>query len=243
MLHETISSMREFQGDALKHAAESLILKALVVHGAEVPSLVKNRIAEILKTEHNSRTFKDDEAQYFGYGHLNEQRIHSCSSNQATLIHTGAVNLDGADLYRFPLPPCLAGSIEERRMIVTLAWFSPINPFHDEYRQAQMWVSDPKNSKLKFDEGDYYHHHQKKGTVFHHVVRGIRASNYLDDKDILLKVNCKPRAGAIDIKIPYALVVTLETTNPDLPVYDEVKNILIQRVQQTAAEKARQIRS
>lgn len=241
MLHETVSSMKKFHPEALEQAAESLILKALIVHGAEVPLPAKNRIVEILKREHNSRTFKDDEGQYFGYGHLNEERIHSCTSNQATLIYTGSVKLDNSDLYHFPLPPCLAGSIEERRMIVTLAWFSPINPLHDEYRQAQMWVSDPKNSKLNFDEGDYYHHHQKKGTVFHHVVRGDRASNYLNDKDVLLKVNCKARAGASNLDIPYALVVTLETTNPNLPIYEEVKNILEQRIEQSLTEKSNKI--
>lgn len=156
MLHETIQSMREFQTDAaLESAPESLILMALIVHGAELPADAINVCRDVLRTEENSRTYKSDQGQYFGYGRVHEQRIHACKPNQATLIRTGELLLEESETYSFPLPPCLASSEESRRMIVTLAWFSPINPTHNEYHQAQMWVSDPKKSSvLHFKTGD-----------------------------------------------------------------------------------------
>jgi len=239
MLHETINSMKEFQeDDALAHAPEALILKALVTHGAELSNDAQAVCENALKTAENSRTYKGNESQLFGYGQINEQRIHACTTNQATLIHTGKVKLDDADIYRFPLPNCLSAVEEERRMIITLAWFSPINPMHSEYRQAQLWVSDPKQSSpLEFSSGDYYHHHQKKGTVYHDVIQGDRASPFLSGDEIQLKVNCKARAGGKRLTIPYALVVTLDSSNVKLPIYEEVKASLEQQLEQVTKEE------
>tara|TARA_R110001592_G_scaffold360085_1_gene667898 strand:- start:680 stop:2788 length:2109 start_codon:yes stop_codon:yes gene_type:complete len=236
LLHESVRSMREFEQEgSLDNAPESLILKALLVHGAEMPSEATALFKELFKTEKNSKTFKGEQSHYFGYGSLQEQRIHACAPNQATLIRTGKLLQDQSDIYSFPLPPCLSSVKEERRMIVTLAWFAPINPLHNEYIQAQMWVSDPKKtSPLNFSDGDYYHHHQKKGTVFHDIVRGDKASPYLHGDECKIRVNCKARAGGKGLEIPYALVVTLDTTNQSLPVYGEVKSILDQKLTQSA---------
>lgn len=236
LLHETIRSMREFeQKEAFENASESLILKALLVHGAEMPNEATNLFQELFKNKENSQTFKSQQSHYFGYGNLQNQRIHACAPNQATLIRTGKLLLGKSDVYSFPLPRCLSAVKEERRMIVTLAWFAPINPMHNEYLQAQMWVSDPKKtSPLDFSDGDYYHHHQKKGTIFHDIVRGDKASAYLDDGECQLRVNCKSRAGGQGLEIPYALVVTLDSKNETLPVYDEVKSILEQKLSEKA---------
>ncbi|WP_320837939.1 S8 family peptidase [Zhongshania sp.] len=237
LLHETIESMKLFQhDDALQNAPESVILKALIVHGAEISEKAAKASKAVLHTKENSRTYKSEQGQYFGYGQINEKRIHACSSNQATLIRSGVLKLGESDTYSFPLPPCLASIEQSRRMIITLAWFSPINPVHNEYNQAQMWVSDPKKSSaLNFSQGDYYHHSQKKGTVYHDVIYGDKASPYLSGQDIRLKVNCKARAAGQNIKIPYALVVTLDTPNIELPVYEEVKLALEQQVTQSVS--------
>lgn len=236
MLNETLSSMKEFhEGDALNHAPDAVILKALVAHGAELSQEAQTACEGILKTAENSRTYKSNEGQFFGYGQLNEKRIHACTPNQATLIHTGAVKLDDADIYRFPLPDCLSSVEEDRRLIITLAWLTPINPMHNEYRQAQLWVSDPKQSSpLDFSSGDYYRSHQNKGSVYHDVIRGDKASPFLNGDAIQLKVNCKARAGGKKLVIPYALVVTLDSSNIELPIYEEVKAILDQQIEQKA---------
>ena len=237
MLHETIKSMKEFQDDdALDHASDSLILKALLVHGAELPEEAKEACERMLKTDKNRKTFKREEALFFGFGNVNESRIHGCGPNQATLIRTGELELGHSEIYKFPLPQCLSSSIEKRRMIITLAWFSPINPSHQEYRQAQMWVSNPKNLRpLLFDKRDYYYSSQKKGTIYHDVVHGSDADPFIEGEEISLKVNCKARAGANTLKVPYALVVTLDSPNVELNIYEEVKQALEQRLTQKTA--------
>lgn len=238
-LHETIQSMRELNvSDSLNHARESLVLKALILHGAELPTAAKNKLHETILSSVDTARKKEENHHFFGYGLVNEERIHGCAPNQATLLHTGKIRLDSSHTYEFPLPSCLAASSEPRSMIITLAWFSPINPMHNEYCEAQLWVSDPKStSPLQFTEGDYYHHHQKKGSAFHNVIRGDRSSDYFGSDHIKMKVNCKARAGAKNKVIPYALAVTLITENKTLPIYDQVKAMLEQKaVQRTTAK-------
>lgn len=123
-------------------------------------------------------------------------------------------------------------------MIITLAWLSPINPMHNEYRQAQLWVSDPKQSSpLDFSSRDYYRSHQNKGTVYHDVIRGDKASPFIAGEEIQLKVNCKARAGGKRLTIPYALVVTLDSSNVKLPIYKEVEESLKQQIEQVSKEE------
>jgi hypothetical protein len=228
-LYETLSSMKSFdETDALSKASDAVILKAMICHGAELHDASRTRIENLFKTKENSRTFKSNESHFLGYGHVNENRIHQCAPNQATLIRTGVLSGDDAETYSFPLPKCLSAQKELRRLVITLAWFSPITPHHNDYSQAQLWVSDAKKSPfLSFENGDYYHHYQKKGTVYHDVIHGEKASVYTDGDTLKLKVNCKCRGGAKDISIPYALIVTLDTSNANLPVYEEVKELLI----------------
>lgn len=64
------------------------------------------------------------------------------------------------------------------------------------------------------------------------MIYGDKASPYLEGDEILLKVNCKARAGGENLRIPYALAVTLDTENPNLPIYEEVKQALENNVNQ-----------
>ncbi|MEJ2044679.1 MAG: S8 family peptidase [Reinekea sp.] len=229
LLHETIKSMREFEDSkALDFAPESVILKALLVHGAELPASETKACMSVFKNAENSRTYKREQSQFFGFGKLNELRIHSCAPNQATLLATGRVKLDHHNEHKFPLPPCLSGKVILRRLVITLAWFAPINANHHEYKKAQLWVSDPKKSDYEklFDKGHYYHHHLKNGTTFHDIITGDKASPYTEGDSLSIQVNCKPRAGSMSLEIPYALVVTLDTEDTGLPIYEEVSAIL-----------------
>lgn len=38
-----------------------------------------------------------------------------------------------------------------------------------------------------------------------------------------IKINCKAKAGGKDLRIPYGLVVTLDTPDVNLPIYEQVK--------------------
>ena len=225
-LYESLQEMKTFdETNALSHASDAVILKALLVHGAEHQDASRDIIEQYFKDKENSRTFKSHLNQIFGYGRVNETRIHGCLNNQATLIHTGVLGNEQSQDYVLPLPVSLSARKVNRRLIITLAWLSPVRHDHQDYRGAQLWAS-PVQKLLNLNEPDYYHHYLKNGTVFHEVRMGKNASSFTEEDRLSIRVNCRLLAGLTEMNIPYALVVTLDTPGVDIPVYQEVKTLL-----------------
>lgn len=232
-LCETIQGIKEFgDGRALSNAPDALLLKALLAHGAEHIEQASDVICQHLKNKDNSRTFKSDLNQYLGFGVVNENRIHGCQNNQATLIYTGVIKDETSHEYSLPLPQSLAAETVQRRLVVTVAWFAPINHGHHEYRGAQLWAT-PAHNVLDTKNGDYYFHHLKNGTIFHEVKKGNKATGFTQGDTLAIQVHCKGRAGFEGIQVPYALIVTLDTPGTDLPIYEEVKQELEVAAKQT----------
>ncbi len=233
-LYETIKSLRAFDDkNALGNAPDSVILKALLVHGAEHSDAVTDALKAALKTRENSRTFKSDMDQFLGFGLVDEKRIHACQDDQATLIYTGSIRDEESHMYKLPLPPSLSATTHERRLIVTLAWMTPVDASHPDYRLAQLWVDYPKEV-VKADQGDYYQHHMRNGTVYHDVRKGNKAAIFTDGDELAIQVSCHSRIEGMNLEIPYALVVTLDAPGSGLKIYGEVKTRLSLDVSQDA---------
>ncbi|HDR2472323.1 TPA: S8 family peptidase [Enterobacter soli] len=226
ILYESLQDMKAFdEANALTQAPDAVIIKALMVHGAEHPEVGRKIIEQHFKNKENSSTFKSHLNQMFGFGRINETRIHACFNNQATLIHTGTIGHKQSQDYTFPLPASLSAKTVNRRLIITLAWLSPVRYDHQDYRVAQLWAS-PVQNILNVANPDYYYHYLKNGTVFHEVKSGMDASDFTADDRMQIRVNCRLLAGIKEMNIPYALVVTLDTPGVDIPVYQEVKSML-----------------
>lgn len=225
MLHETLQEMKELgYRDTLSKAPDALILKAMLIHGAEHNILAKQLIIRHLDVN-GSRTFKSDLNQYLGFGRVNEKRIHFCHDNQATLLYTNVIEGEKAQDFFLPLPPSLAAKTINRRLIVTVAWFSPVNHGHKDYRGAQLWAS-PAFGAIDLDEFDNYPSHLKNGTVYHEVRRGNRASAFTKGDQLAIRINCYGRAGIKNLKVPYVVIATLDTPGVTLPIYEEVRAAL-----------------
>lgn len=225
MLHDTLQEMKAFgYKEALSKASDALILKAMMIHGAEHNTLSSRVISRHLDVN-GSRTFKSDLNQYLGFGQVNESRIHFCADNQATLIYSNVIEAETAQDYFFPLPPSLAAKTINRRLVVTVVWFSPVNHGHKDYRGAQLWAS-PAYGDINLDEFDYYPSHLKNGTVFHDVRKGNRASAFTEGDRLAIRINCYGRAGIKNLKVPYVVIATLDTPGTALPVYEEVREAL-----------------
>ncbi|MGE6315695.1 S8 family peptidase [Shewanella baltica] len=225
-LYETLQNLKVFdENNALDRAPISTVLKALLVHGAEHPEIVTNVLENALKVKSNSRTFKSDIDQFLGFGLVDEKRIHACSDEQATLIYTGVIKEEESHQYKLPLPPSLSATTHERRLIVTLAWMTPVDFSHPEYRLAQLWIEHDK-SMVKAEDGDYYQHHMLNGTVYHDIRKGSKAANFTESDELTISVNCHARVEGIQFEIPYALVVTLDAPGSGLLIYEEVKQKL-----------------
>jgi len=227
-LKETIQDLYISEhGEALSQGYETMLMKALICHGASQSKNIQH-IEDALKTSKNTTRFKSIATKYLGFGNVDEERIHGCLDNQATILQCGTIQQDETHSYRFKLPDSLNAKAIDRRLIITLAWLSPINPSNYIYRNAYLWfepvTGDKPDNDLALRQRECDWQMVRKGTVQHEVLSGDRASAYATGKNMEIKIFCKGQAGAKNISVKYGLVVTLDTTDVNLPIYDEVKS-------------------
>jgi len=227
ILNETLQDLyTSLHGDALSSEYENVLLKALLCHGASIEENF-DRIEELLKEPSNSMRFSSIVAKYLGYGNVDEVRIHGCLDNQATIIQCGRIKQDDTHKYKFKLPDSLNAQTVNRRLIITLAWLSPINAKSHAYRKAHLFyvpvTGDKANNYLDIQNRELDWQMVRNGTVQHEVLSGERATAYASGTHLEIDIQCKGQAEASKISVPYGLVVTLDTPDADLPIYEEVK--------------------
>ena len=226
-LNDTINDLySSSHGSSLSPEFEHVLMKALLCHGSSFTGSY-SLLESILKTPVNSRIFKAIASKYLGYGIVDENRIHGCTENQATIIQTGRMQQNEQHSYKFILPQSLNAHVTKRRLIITLAWLTPVNPSSQEYRQSHLFfepiTGNKPNNYLYLDSRESDHTMVRNGTVQHEVLSGDKATAYADGTTLDISINCKIKVRGKDIFIPYGLVVTLDTPDINLPIYEEVK--------------------
>ena len=235
-IYEVLSKLQAEHGEQIHDNLMAVLIKALLVHGAQHDNQAEKALTESLRTPANSRRFKEVMARYIGYGAVNIERVLACTEQQGTVLGCGEIRENQVHEYRFPLPLGLSGSQVWRRMVVTLAWFSPINSTHRNLREAKLELK-PGGSwdklPLKLKRVDSDHNHVLRGTVQHEVLEGkSQIYAYEEDGHILLHVTCKADATErLDRVIPYGLAVTLEVAEGvDIPIYEQIRARIKQQV-------------
>jgi len=138
------------------------------------------------------------------------------------MLGCGELANDEAHVYRIPLPPSLSGVRGLRRIVVTLAWLTPIHPRHRNYRGAALWF-DIENEKLATKREDTEWRSARNGTVQHEIFEGERASAFAEDETMVIRVNCRADASSLEGSIKYGLVLSIEVAEElRVPVYDEI---------------------
>jgi hypothetical protein len=228
-IYDVLADLKEEHDELIPEELMSVLIKALLVHGAHHESRVKDVLSRALKNSNNSRRFKQVVARYIGYGPVNIERVLACTEQRATVLGAGEIHENEVHEYSFPLPAGLSGRSDWRRMVVTLAWFTPINPGHRNLREAKLTFQPGEkwnNVPLKLERVDADHNQVARGTVQHEVLEGRKQiSAYEDEGHILLHVTCKPDATeSLDDAIPYGLAVTLEVAEGvNVPIYEQVR--------------------
>lgn len=231
-IYEVLDVLRTEHGEDIPQGLISVLIKALLVHGAKQDDYACKAITAALKTPENSRQFKEVMARYLGYGAVEIERVLACTEQRGTVLGCGEIRENEIHEYRLPLPPGLSNSQAWRRMVVTLAWFSPVNPDHRNFREAKLELSPVGawgDLPLKLARQDADHNQVLRGTVQHEVVEGSKQIAAFQDGDsILLHVACKKDATArLDNVIPYGLAVTLEVAEGiQIPIYEQLRTRL-----------------
>jgi len=240
-IYEVLDALRTEQGEEIPEKLTSVLIKALLVHGAKHDNDARDAITSALQKPENMRQSKEVTGRYLGYGAVDIERVLACTEQRGTVLGCGEIHENVVHEYRLPLPPGLASCRVWRRMVVTLAWFTPINPNHRYLREAKLEISPSggwKDSQLKLERQDADHHQVLRGTVQHEVLEGERRiAAYQDGDSILLQVTCKRDATAqLDHAIPYGLAVTLEVDEGvPIRIYEQLRARLQTRVAVGAA--------
>lgn len=204
-----------------------LFVKGLLTHGCSWEHL-DSGFHEIIDdiSNNDKRTAKKIKTQWIGYGYPDFSYAMSCSAQRVTVIGYGELLHEQGHQYTFPLPPSLSSRRVKRKLIVTLAWQTPISSSSQRYRVAHLWVNAPNRvASDKSDVADW--RTVSRGTLQHEIFEGDRAFAFQDGDNIVVQVNCVSDATLIKEPIKYSLIVSLEVAEGiDLPIYQEVRDRL-----------------
>ncbi|MFH2113020.1 MAG: S8 family serine peptidase, partial [Spirochaetota bacterium] len=209
-------------GELIDLIPRAVWLKALIVHSANW-SDAGRILYQILRTPQNSRQFKEYVTRLLGYGSIEPSRVQECTQHRVTALSGGHLQADQAHIHRFPLPPGLSGQRGWRRLVITLAWLTPINSSHQAWRRADLWFSPPTDPlQVKRNQADW--RAVQRGTVQHEILEGERAAAFVDGDNLEIRVSCRADAGALEEAIPYAIATTLEVAEEiGVDIYNEVR--------------------
>lgn len=211
-----------FQGQELPRRDVALLTRALTVHGARWPGTATNlradRMASGMYHEHAS----EEVLASYGHGLVDERLMCEGPPKGATLVGLGSVRKDGARIFDMPLPQSLSGDRVHRSLVVTLAWFSPVDVSRARYRLARLEAVAADEEEEPDDE---WHLKMKgdapssnaigRGTVWSRRLSHSRvlAPTFGEDAAIPIRVQCRDAAGGglnPDESIRFAIAVTLQ---------------------------------
>ncbi len=223
-LYDVLCDLRSQSASFPGESYDAVLLKALLVHGAHC-ELPLDHYASLLNGDNRKRQNKEVATRLIGYGASDTERAMFCTDHRVTVVGCGEIGAEEAHTFRLPSPPGLSGIADPRRMITTLAWLSPINCSHRNYRRAQLEFRAGRS--LAEDPIGATYPQVRRGTVQHEVREGRGSPVVNDGDEIEIRVECRADAGDLDETVGYALVVTLEVEESvDLLLYEEIRDRL-----------------
>lgn len=183
-----------------------VLAKALLVHAAGWGDVgISLRQALGL----SGRTAKGDLTQLLGYGPLDMRRVATAESTRVLLLGAGSISADERKRLLLPLPAALDRTTQWRRLTVTMAWFSPVNPRSFVHRIARLRCRVDED-KLRLERQEVDANAVRRGTVQHEVFESQRAV-VLAAQDVLsVGIDCRVDAGTLTAPVRYGVAVSLE---------------------------------
>ncbi len=225
LIHDRLATLGD---DRLSDDHIAVVLKTLLVHGAvwgDSAELLQTVFDQDIQSNYDShrawRAMLRLQSRFLGYGRVEEERSLFATSQRVVLLGWHELGDGDAHVYELPLPPSLSGRPGMRRLVATLAWLTPVNPRHKDYRQAYLWYRLPED-RLAVGRAGLDTNATSRGTVQHRILEGEQATVFSDGDTMPITVSCKAYAGHLTEPVPYALAVTLEVADP-IDIYTEVR--------------------
>lgn len=213
-----------------------VLVKALLIHAAHWGDLRERLQGEL---EVDPQRFRAEVTRLLGYGPVDDGRLGTAATTRATLIGADSITDGQRHSHALPLPMTLAASTDWRRLTVTLAWLSDINPRSLRHRTARLsYDGTERILALTRQEGDA--NAVRGGTIQHEVFEGDRAVSFIRDSMLQIHVDCRSDAGRLARPVRYALVASLEVKDTlRADIHTEVREALRTQVRQRLVQRAR----
>ncbi len=222
-LYEQLITLRgEPGGDRLTDEFAAVLLKGMLIHTAAWGAAYDHLKGVLKPAAMREDKFKRIAARFLGFGFVEPLESLLGADHRATMLGCGTLANDAAHEYRIPLPQSLSGVRGLRRIVVTLAWLTPVHPRHRNYRGAALWF-DIENDKLATKRENAEWRSARNGTVQHEIFEGERAAAFAEDETMVIRVNCRADANSLEGTVRYGLVVSVEVAEElRVPVYEEI---------------------
>lgn len=181
---------------ALNRAEKAVATKAFVAHAVRVPEAL----------------MVDDGLGHHahGYGVPSRDLSSGCMSNEAVVLFVADLGAGEERRISLPLPNGLQ-TVGVKRVTATLAWMSPVNWKHRQYRRAALGFTTPSGGFPALGSArDISAVEAKRGTLQHGVweITKTVAGGHGDTLD--LRVQCREQAGGLHgERIDFAVVLSL----------------------------------
>ncbi len=224
----TIDDLKAAFGDRfLEDRLDVVLAKAALAHGCSWGT--GRQLVESAMDHLGIGGVRDRVGRMLGYGTAKPNGSIACQPEKVTVFAVGRIGDGQLHSYSFPLPGSLSATIAPRRVTLTLAWLSPINPFHRGYRRAALKL-EPAGEAMagRFVAGvETTEPASRRGTLEHEILDGQRAVPYAPGAAIELAVSCRADAGPLQDDVPYAVLATLEVPpSLGIQIYEEVREQL-----------------
>ena len=154
-----------------------------------------------------------------------------CEPHEATILFLGKLGANQKRAVALPLPDGLQKR-GVKRVTATLAWMSPVNWRHRQYRRAALEFSAPSGFTSLGTATEVGGTPSKRGTLQHLIWEVDRATGVGAGSDLSLTVTCKEQAGGLNGQtVDFAVALSLWVA-PELgvDVYTQVQQQLANRI-------------
>ncbi|SHH90630.1 Subtilase family protein [Chryseolinea serpens] len=224
-VYENFIDTEELNGTIDLNEYFPVIAKSLLTHSASWDTTSRQLILRALSFHEGNK--RDLLARLLGFGIVNPNTVVNCTEQKVTLVGYGSLSPEEGHLFRLPMPFGISGQVFWRKLTITLAWITPINPFNQKYRSAALFFDFPDQNLTQLLEVSRTHYDDntvKRGTIQHEIFEGSRATVFNANSDLGIRVSCKEDASTFQERIKYALSVTLEINETvAIDIYNEIR--------------------
>lgn len=225
---------KKLNGTGIPSDYSAFLVKAMLIHGSDYSSIAKDLFNKTSSGELKNILFRS----CFGYGVPDFSLCKGSAPDSVTLFGYGEIPDEKMITYYLPLPFDFSSSKVQRKLTLTLAYFSPISPSSLNYKELDLTLAseDTDGGKLfPTSEGEAMGKTiSSNGTVIHRILTGKSSIDSSPDKNgEKIKIISHRIGGKVDKKhkTKFALFVTFTFAAPlGVSAYETIRSALQTKV-------------